>query len=49
MPWTPAGAEEVEFDAAWKSSRAVEGISSYVLTEKAPHGDAHTAGVQPGR
>ncbi|SCE41484.1 hypothetical protein [Streptomyces sp. DvalAA-19] len=41
MRWPLAGAVETEFDASWKSPRAVEGVSSYVLTEKAPHGDAH--------
>ncbi|WP_345982797.1 hypothetical protein [Streptomyces sp. DSS69] len=42
MRWPLAGAEEVAFDATWKSARAVEGFSSYALTEKAPQGDAHT-------
>ncbi|MEW2069567.1 hypothetical protein [Streptomyces sp. NPDC007346] len=37
-----AGAVETEYDTTWKSPRAVEGVVSYVLTEKAPHGDAHT-------
>ncbi|MEV4875860.1 hypothetical protein [Streptomyces cyaneofuscatus] len=42
MAWLPAGAAETEFDTAWTFSRAVEGVSSYVFTEKAPHGEAHT-------
>ncbi|MER6774551.1 hypothetical protein ABT389_33020 [Streptomyces bacillaris] len=41
MRWPLAGAEEVAFDTTWKSTRAVEGVASYVFTVKAPHGDAH--------
>ncbi|MFI7238801.1 hypothetical protein [Streptomyces cyaneofuscatus] len=37
-----AGAVETEFDTAWTFSRAVQGVSSYVFTEEAPHGEAHT-------
>lgn len=42
MSWRLAGAEEVAFDTTWKSGRSVEGLTSYVFTEKAPHGDVHT-------
>ncbi|MBK3586700.1 hypothetical protein JHN49_24365, partial [Streptomyces sp. MBT57] len=42
MQLTPAGAEETAFDTTWTFSRAVKGVASYVLTEKAPHGPAHT-------
>ncbi|MEV6857127.1 hypothetical protein AB0M89_25385 [Streptomyces microflavus] len=42
MQRTPAGAEETAFDTTWTFSRAVKGVASYVLTEKAPHGAAHT-------
>ncbi|MFD3740666.1 hypothetical protein [Streptomyces sp. NPDC058629] len=45
---TLAGVEETAFETTWTFSRAVEGVASYSLTEKAPHGAAHTRQAYSG-